>query len=181
MTDAALHDIQLNIDNTKIRIDNLEDRIEKIETDLPINNVYNEIMERTIRRRNLLIFNLDDSQDAKNTDLNKVKSIITNSGLTPPLNLDDMQVLRLGKSYNSNKSRPLKIIMKNDDHVHWFFQNKSIIFGDTIKIKSDQTKNQMNELNNLRSLLKTRLQNGESNLTIKYIHGKPQIVETNSR
>lgn len=90
-----------------------------------------------------------------------------------------IKTIRLGK-YNAEKTRPLKVCLESHDIVKKLLRNKSKLSDDQ-RLYADQTPAQRSYLEQLSAELKRREDEGESNLTIKYIKGIPKIVEKPSK
>ena len=82
---------------------------------------------------------------------------------------------RLGVA-GSEKPRPLKLFFDSPDTVKTIFSNHSIFNGKKLKIKNDSTPREMEYLKQLRVKLQERIDNGEKNLTIKFVNGVPSII-----
>lgn len=77
---------------------------------------------------------------------------------------------------SQGKCRSLRVIFPTSDAALHVIKNKSKLINSKIKISSDNTKMQLEHLQNLRTELQQRQINGESNLTIKYVKGVPKII-----
>jgi hypothetical protein len=87
-----------------------------------------------------------------------------------------VKVMRLGK-YDTEKTRLTKLTFESTETVTFLLKNKTKNIGE-YRIYSDQTPNQMAYMKTLRNELHRRNENGETNLTIKYIRGVPKIVNS---
>lgn len=161
------------------KVDSLETRTSVIEAkqDVIKDEVLCEMNVRRIKERNVIIFNLQDTPSAGKNDLETVKNILMESGLQIPFSLDGIRVHRIGAKFTEGKIRPLRIILPSADNTSWFFGNKQNLAKGSLIIKSDLTSTQLSYLKKLQNELKSRMDNGEQNLTIKYIMGNPTIVQ----
>lgn len=176
---------------TQSKLITIEDEINKLKTDCHIQTtsfekqqeIYQEIQNRFLREKNIVMVGLDEQNDTENItniDVEAVHKILTGIYQDCP---KPLKTIRLGK-YNPAKSRPLKIIFETSNVARYLLKNRSKLTG-SVKIYWDQTLAQRNYMQKLQIELKHREQNGESNLLIKYIKGVPTIVtigpKTNSK
>jgi hypothetical protein len=90
-------------------------------------------------------------------------------------------IIRIGKP-NSSNTRPLKVSLSNDLIAKEVQRNKNKLINSdlprSISISDDKTPKQLEYLKNLRTELQLRRENGEDNITIKYVKGIPSIIES---
>ena len=138
-------------------------------------NIISEINLRNLKKKNLLFFNIKDSNDI-NSDNKIITTMLTNI----ELNSNNIKIFRIG-TFSNNKTRPLKVIFNNKDDPLFIVRNveKSLSFlPKNTKIKSDKTIFEMNYLKSIINELNHRINvNKEDNLTIKYKHGVPIIIK----
>lgn len=177
----TLDNINHNLKSTNIRIDKLEDRVCQLEGSSAVTSdlVIKEMKERQLKEKNIIILNLADSPTAKNTDLDAVKKIFTDSREQLPFSLDELRVQRLGKVFDPKKTRLLRVIFPSSIDVHWVFKNRKKFLNDTLIIKNDLTKNQLNHYYKVRDDLRSRVEGGEDDLSIRHRFGVPIIVKKN--
>lgn len=145
-------------------------------------HLFSEIHERSQREKNIIISgivelqssNIDDRRKHDKTEICNIINKIVPEAIQP------IKTIRLGK-HNPNKSRPIKAIFERAQDAKLILRNKSIIKSGTCKIYSDETPNQKKYRLRLTDELNRRIQNGEQNLTIKYINGIPRIIATQSK
>lgn len=135
-----------------------------------------EMEDRKIRANNLMVYNLKECdsnsvEEKAKQDANEITKIIA-----PTFTENIKKVIRIGK--HSNITRPVKVIFNSSNAVLETLKNKNKITYPNIKVSSDLTLNQRNYLKKLRDQLEQRKSKGESNITIKYIHGVPKIIKT---
>lgn len=147
-------------------------------------NIIGEVQNRTQRERNIIISGIeeiksDKREDRQQHDKNEVKKI-----LEPFLEnyVEPIKILRLGK-YSDKKSRPIKACYETSETAKKVLRNSTAINKATKKIKiySDETPQQKENMKKLRDELKQRTDDGEGDLTIKYIKGTPRIIKQESK
>ncbi|CAH2095129.1 unnamed protein product [Euphydryas editha] len=141
------------------KLDELDKEVQQLrlrQNMLATESAIQELAERGKRANNLIIYDIPESSSdqplqRQEHDTKECKMII--ASLTKKVNCDDIKVIRLGRqnSKNRNLSHP-------------------------VKIQPDQTVMQREYLKYLRDELERRTSNGETDLTIKYIHDPPKIV-----
>lgn len=184
----TVDNLETNMNNTKIRVEKLESHANKINNNLyssssnhnklSCEEMFSEIHERHARSKNIIIagipeasMSVRDKQDNDKREVVKILKMI-NSNCPEPLT-----IYRLGKQ-RSGKSRNIKICLPSETAARDILRNKSNLKTDSIKIFSDQTPYQRNYFKTLQEELKTRIDNGETSIRIKYIKGIPKIIKT---
>lgn len=137
-----------------------------------------EIEDRKTRSKNIILFNVPESQSTTQAqciadDTNRVTSILNK---VTSLNTNNIKLYRLGAK-RSDKTRPIKMEFAEPSQAKLILQNRHVVSNE-INIKCDQTVLQRKQLSDLRKELEDRLQRGEANLTIKYINSCPKIIST---
>jgi chaperonin cofactor prefoldin len=170
----------------KDRINNLEIKVNMLESSKPsddteINSIAAEIEERSKRRNNLIICNMEESlSTVRNEIINEDRTRVYNflKDADNSISHLELRCFRLGKKTN-NKPRPIKVILKNPNQVAEVLKGKMNL-SHQYKIYRDQTVIQRNQYIKLKEELNARVQNGEKNLVIKFIKGYPKIVNNNN-
>lgn len=151
-----------------------------------INESIHELNQRQIRQRNLMIFGMKEETLPKGVSRNEIDTTsATNIILKvfPQAQLDSIKVFRVGRE-SSTKNRPMKVILDSPRDVANIIRHASELKKvDTyrgITLSYDRTPKQIEEYKNMKATMSLRLQNGESNLKIKYIGGIPRIVKMNN-
>lgn len=150
--------------------------------------ILQELNERNSRKNNFLAFNIPEQSsslsksDRLTAEMRDVSELITSASSDIPL--DNIRVLRLGKFIpTSSRPRPLKITLSDAKYVHEIVKNskrlRSIDKFKNVTVSFDRTSRQINLYNDLKREMAERVQNGETNLKIKYINGVPKIVDLN--
>lgn len=167
----------------------LEERVNTIE--LKVNNpdceisssesVISEILDRNRRTKNVVVFNLPESQklngfDRLNDDRASIAEVISSDFSD---SLKNFKLRRIGRP-KAGKIRPLRIETACESDAKLLLKTKTS-FESKIRFSSDQTPAQQLQLKHRRSELDTLVQDGITNKTIKYINGCPQIVNKTFR
>lgn len=176
---------------TKNRIEILEKNLKELEvsknTDseesLYLNHekLIMELKERASRETNIIIFGIPENTNSiaiarQDYDLQQVLKHIKGIYADCP---QPLKLFRLGR-YRSDNHRPIKVCFTSRDTVMHILRNKSNMSKD-IRVYSDQTPMQRDYYNKIRNELQNRQENGESNLTIKYINGIPKIMKSTTK
>ncbi|KAK4882990.1 hypothetical protein RN001_006309 [Aquatica leii] len=172
--DNEVIELKKLIMDLKLQIDELKKSNCMKKEEYSPDSIVHEVFERQRRANNIVIYNIEESDPQSAND----KTIATNL-IKEISNIDtgNIRVQRLGKQFNNDKPRPLKITLPSSADAIQILKNKHKIKSlNNINIKQDQTPMQLKHLANLRTKLKARQDNGEKNLTIKYIYGQPQII-----
>lgn len=136
-----------------------------------------ELNDIASRQRNFLIMDFADSKDAHLTDLEKIKSIFESCSVNCPITINRIKVFRCGRSYIGGKTRPLNVILKCEDEVHWVYANKKHLGNGKLQIRNDMTKLQMIHFKKVKAEFTKRKEEGEENILIRYIKGTPTIIK----
>lgn len=173
-TDKKLEKMQSEIDAIK---ENSISAIPSLVTSDAYESIMTEVRERELRRKNIIIVGIKEpasaSKDERSqSDMEQTLKIIKMAGV----NTSPEKLFRLGK-YHPSKNRPLKVCFKSWETATSILRSKNDVNCDNIKIFSDKTPQQQQFLKNLKDEIKCRFDNGDKNLTIKYIRGVPKIVE----
>lgn len=175
---------RLKIDELEKRCANLEEKISDLTTkNTPeiIEQTINEISERQTRSKNILLFNVPESVlpstvERSEQDLTLTKKIVTVLHKGP---VDTIKVFRLGRHQADRRNpRPLKVILPSPHIAKQILKNKSKLPNEykPIVIRSDDTPMQRTYLKEVIQDLEARKQNGDSDISIKYIRGMPCIT-----
>lgn len=177
------------VNANKQQITSLQNQLQTLTPDLqmpPINqsalptgydDLILELQERTTRSKNIIIAGIterysNNAAERREKDKLEAERIID---FIYPNCPKPIKIIRIGK-YDESKTRPIKLCFDNQETAKNILRNKINLKEDSIRIYSDQTPYQQKLMLNLKTELKRRLENGETNLTIKYIKGIPKIV-----
>lgn len=185
---TEIAEIKKNESNTIKKIHSLETDIRNVKASskcaesaniYTVNDVMVEMQEREIRRKHLIIIGIPEikTTDKKERIKYDLEESIKISKLVESTCQGPVRTMRLGK-YEAEKTRPLKAIFNSAEEVKAILSNKENIEDDNIKIYSDRTPQQQKHLKDLKEELKTRTQNGETGLKIKYVRGVPKLIST---
>lgn len=150
--------------------------------------VIEEINERNRRKRNLIIFGIQevdpnipgnvrhetDNKSAYNI-LNKIVQDIGDTNFKP---------IRLGRfDANKAKPRPIRITLEDENLVHEVIRNVKKLrshqnYGH-VSISFDRTPRQISYYKEIKNEFEARIKDGDTNCKIKYVNGIPKIVSLN--
>lgn len=140
-----------------------------------------ELKDRCDREKNIVIVGISEINDKNfksrqhhdNQEVLKVITMISEDCPKP------IKCMRLGK-YVQNQNRPLKVHFENSKTAKYLLKNRTKL-PENIKLFFDQTPKQKQYLETLKEELHKRTQDGEKNLSIKYVKGTPKIVVVNQK
>lgn len=185
-----LSNFEPRIAESEKRINSLEKEVSNLKNSdgstCSIDLVVEEINDRERRTCNVIVYNVPESTSGTTSvrvdhDHNMI-SKLTSSFCTVS---DDspFKSHRLGRPARNN-CRPLRVTFKKSDLVVDFCKNfdKSRLLGldpclKDVAISRDRTPKERKYLADLRVSLNERVENGETDLTIKYVNGIPKIVK----
>lgn len=171
-------------------LQDLADRMERLEKRSPQQHdlspqefemVIKEVRDRMNRECNIIIYNIPENPQ---TDIVTVGNILNVVSPEVDVSLSNDKISRLGKKDgNSSKPRPVRVTLPSSVIVSKILRNKNKLKNDNthknIFLKNDETPYQRQLLNTARDNLRRRINEGESNLTIKYVNGIPIVTEKN--
>lgn len=149
--------------------------------------IIQEINERNNRKRNLIIFGVDEqpsdlSKDdrygaEKDTVIEILKTASPNFSTSNQVHLQ-----RLGRFDSQNeRPRPLRVTLAEEKFVHEFIKQskklKNYQSYKNISLAFDKTPRQLDYYRNIKKQLEDRKSKGEDNLRIKYVNGLPKIIQ----
>lgn len=140
------------------------------------NNIFNEINDRSERAKNIIIYNVPESdshlyQERIQTDSTEIKRIFSKIQFECP----SFKSIRLGKPRNG--PRPLKTILPDSNLVALCMKKRGFLKDSNIRIGADLTPLQREEIKNAYGEMEKRTKNGEENLRIRYFKGSPKVVQ----
>ena len=168
-----LAEIESDLNDLQEDVDILNERVARCENEnsVNVNAICAELNERRERARNILLLGFKDYQDAA-TDLSKVNEILLNLDEKPQAKF----AFRLGKQI-PEKIRPLKLVFDSVSTVNYIFKNRDFFVSRELKAVNDSTPLERNFLRDLRISLQKRIDEGETDLTIKFVKGIPSICK----
>uniref|UniRef100_A0A8D8U590 Uncharacterized protein n=1 Tax=Cacopsylla melanoneura TaxID=428564 RepID=A0A8D8U590_9HEMI len=174
------------INQLKTQLSSLQQNFEKIcnertdETDCSQNpqdmdSMISEMEERRLRAKNVIMYDIPESDnDNKDVRINHDTSEVTNIVQSMNVNINRFsKVRRLGKKTQGSNPRPIMVTLENAASAISILKKaraNKISF-----IKNDLTPIQREKLKQLKEKLKTKLEGGETDWTIKYVRGIPQL------
>lgn len=193
------HAIKQQIANLTSNVSETEDKIKELQEDVQLvksslhtsvktspSAIYNELLaemeDRKERDKNIIVTGIpeqytENKQQRQDTDKREIRNKISTiyPECPPP-----EKIIRIGK-FDSSKPRPIKVCYAVPETVKTILRNKRNVELDSIKIYSDKTPYQQQQMKILQEELKTRTKNGETNITIKYIKGIPKIINNHPK
>lgn len=139
-----------------------------------LDTVCREITDRERRIKNIIIFNIPETNDDGMNDFQLVSGVINENKAGVKI----AQVTRLGKR-PTKKPRPLKVTCDSQQGAFALFQLRYKV-PDPWKMSLDRTPAQREQLSKVRMELEQRKKGGENDITIKFVQGIPTIVSTNN-
>ncbi|KAK5639602.1 hypothetical protein RI129_012094 [Pyrocoelia pectoralis] len=184
-----LKSINADIKKINSRIDSIEKRQNELynelknvkETSTNFNKfeLFDEMEDRRRRSRNVILYNMIESRKTALTDkISDDTTMVTTILEKYNMASEPIKVIRLGKTKN-DVPRPTKVIFKSEETAIDFLKHgRSIVMNEKeVKVRSDLTPNQRDQLKYLNEELQARTQSGEKDLVIKYINGVPKIMK----
>lgn len=178
---------QLKI-NTELRqeIEEMKQQIEDLRKGAPSESIQTdtirELSDRESRKNNLLVFGCKEESDESNTNDQKIAQDIIKS-VCPEISTDKIMVKRIGRP-NAGKVRPIKVTLSSQREVRTiFFKAKELIQipkYSHLALGLDKTANQLAEYRSLKNEMLKRIQNGETNIRIKYFRDVPKIIKVSN-
>ena len=144
-----------------------------------VTNISNELYERKIRENNIIIYGVPESASNNRFEVYAEDLQITRDKLNnikPDLAIT--KIIRLGKKFD-NKPRPIKVILDSPIEVNFIFKNRNKLPNNRIKL--DYTPLQQKHMTKIYKELEDRKNNGEIDLTLKFVHNIPKIVKLESK
>lgn len=164
------------------RIEQLESKLSNVERtqtpSLALNQekLFSEFMDRQLRARNVIIFNIPDVSPSASDQPNDnalVDEIFNLIGVS----IKPLAVHRLGKL--SSKPHPIRIFLPSPSDVFQILKVKRQLFNvdkfKNIQISPDRTLQQRKLFSSVASELKLRKDAGETDLFIKFVNNCPTI------
>lgn len=136
-----------------------------------------ELKERNEREKNIIIIGIPEQTTipVDQRIANDEAAVISITSSIKNDNTKPLKVIRIGK-LQEGKNRLLKVCYNEPHTAKLLLRNKNKL-PENIKMISDQTPAQQKYLQGLKEELQRRQANGESDLTIKYINGVPNILQ----
>lgn len=166
-----------------IRLNAMENTLQRLYEELAtihipsFEELISSTMDRHHRMKNVILFNLPESNTNSSDDNSSIQDIF----YFLRLQFQPLRFTRLGQPSNDpSKPRPIKLCFSEERHVLSIFKTQHNLKFDNewknLRFVSDRTKSQRQYMIVLRQELSLRRLNGEPNLSIKYINGIPMII-----
>uniref|UniRef100_A0A8D8ZFU1 B box-type domain-containing protein n=1 Tax=Cacopsylla melanoneura TaxID=428564 RepID=A0A8D8ZFU1_9HEMI len=169
---SVINELREQICKLEAKLDGNNNPGDQNNGNLDIDAVVNEMEERRIRSRNVIMFQIVESNETdpeKRIKHDKQKAMQILANLDHQIQENEIFVRRLGKP--GNPTRPLRVTMKNERDVKNVLRKSNA----NKNIKNDLTPIQRNKLKELNEKLQDKIQAGEEGWTIKYVRGHPQL------
>lgn len=138
--------------------------------------MYGEIADRVERSRNVIIYNIPESQ-SKDFQQRIIHDQSSVSDTLKDMNVvaNNFRVARLGRP--GTRPRPIKVIFSESSLASQCLkQRKNLRSENNIRLRADLTIMQRDYIRKIYGELDDRKANGENNLIVKFIRGVPRIV-----
>lgn len=186
--------MEVNLASNNTRIESLESQLTKVQQSQPQSDQFSlslirEFELRSKIKNNVILFGIPEPIENNKYVLEKDEQFISdffNYISTQSELLYDFSLSRVGKfSIARENPRPLKLFLKSLEHATNIIKlaktskenlKLSPLFKDTITT-ADTTKMQQQQFKELKIALINRMDNGETNIAIRYIQGFPKIVK----
>lgn len=177
-----LNEIIIENNLLKDKVQQLETKLSNVElgqaNNIPQEKLFSEIMDRQSKARNIILFNVPEFSSTIPADKCKdTSSFLSDLYNTIGVTIRPDSMYRLGKP--SNKPRPLRLVLPTPNDVFEILKVKRKLLNNTklasVRISSDRTVLQQNYFKSVLSELKSRRDNGENELIIKYFNNIPTI------
>lgn len=139
-----------------------------------IESILAEGRERERRSHHVVAFKLEEATDNQ-SDAQRISDLF--AAIDPAIPLPRF-VRRIGK-ISAEKIRPLLLVYSSTDEARKVLKFKEAVKLKGIDLKNDLTRGQLQHLKDLRNELEKKVNDGNTDLTIKYIRGTPAIVSKN--
>nr|CAI5822610.1 unnamed protein product [Callosobruchus analis] len=149
-------------------------------------DIIQEISDRNSRKGNLILFGVpEDSRLSDNQrkaqDTEQVKNILNVLG--DNISSDTVNLVRLGRTVDNSKPRPIKVKLGDENCVHRCIKGVPKLRRherySRVTVAFDRTPRQVEHYKKLKQEIDNRSANGETGLKIKYVRGVPKIVQEN--
>ncbi|CAK1545471.1 unnamed protein product [Leptosia nina] len=176
---SEMTSLKTKTSENEAKIESLEVNIGKLSTptNLPLESILGELNERQERSRNVIICGISDAQYENKEEkiAADTKEILRITKKIIPQCPEPNYIMRLGK-FNPEKRRPVKVSYDSKDLVKELLRNKNAVSSEQIKLFSDKTPKQKEQIKELKIELERRINNGEKDLIIKYVKDVPRII-----
>lgn len=183
---GLINELRSDLEKMKDKLNNLDNQsINHVPSSLSLTateEIVHEIHERNKRANNFMIYKLTETGTSKENQNEKDTLFVNNLLNRLEVSSSCISVHRMGKfdATKAQRSRPIKIRLESSDSVMNVLKKFKTIKNDelysNISISPDRTPNQVALYRETKNKLSKRLEEGETNLKIKYQNGIPSIV-----
>lgn len=140
---------------------------------------FEEISDRLSRRRNVMIFGVQDSNN-KESDREKLSQIM--EVVVPDMEIESAAMFRIGRfNKNSSNPRPIKLVLKCERQAADIMSGARLLKGNRdfggVFIVPDRTKKELLYYKKVKGNFEDRCRKGEKDITVRYINGVPKITK----
>lgn len=169
----SIEELKAEVEKLKIDIKNCNTNNDssQLVPNTPNEELINEIHDRQKRINNIILFNVEH----KGSDKEDVKSLFS---IIAGKTVEVTKVERIGKP-NKNNRRALKVGLSDAKDTYMLTKNRHKLKNTKVYLNLDLTKQQRELESAVKSNLLKKIENGEKDLCIRYVHGVPTICQKN--
>lgn len=173
---ALISELQSSVERRLEKIEHLigQNKLEPLHRE----ELIQESVERTLRASNVIMYNVPENNGVRDVDIaNDILECIDPTAVVVP-----EDVLRLGKPI-PNKARPLRLRFTRIEMAKLVLQKQSALKNSKfshVRLNNDKTRLQQEYYRNVQTEFKTRKENGETNIRLKFINNIPIITTINN-
>ena len=180
------NDISSKMESFETKISDLSKKLEpvnEIQSPVFIDNITNEAIDRIKRSKHIIIRGAVEINGTSSEKTAHDSTIVANVLKAVNSKATPITFFRFGKPH-SKFPQQIKVVLPSEYDAKQILKNKRKLLETNatkkLSIIDDKTPHQRKYLAKLRKTLETRKNAGETELTIKYVHGNPKIVSTES-
>lgn len=175
-TGEKIDKVNQDVESLKVRVGELEKQaFSSKPTPATTQTLFKEFSERDRRSRNIILYGLPEQQG----DFVRVNDILKGIPSQPQA----VKTFRIGRNQQPNKPRPVRVVFEKGEEAKAALRAREVWTKLKLQAKNDRTPMELDYLYNnkeLRAELNRRIEEGASNLTLKYVNGWPTIVQKNA-
>ncbi|CAA9994893.1 unnamed protein product, partial [Nesidiocoris tenuis] len=172
---------EIKKDVQELKNENLSHRLHKIESSsgASFQELVSEVRDRQERSANVIFFDVEEGAastpfQASSTDAAFLEKAFADLNLSMSESVRDFQ--RIGKFRSSGAPRPVLVRLSSSETATQMLARNRVMNPKKYSISADKTIREREHLQELRNELKSRTDNGENDLTIRYVRGVPLIT-----
>lgn len=169
----SIDELRTDIEKLKTDYNNMNSSNEtsSVSSDIQSSVVMNEIQDRQKRINNVILFNMENNGSDEGDVVNLLR---TTAGR--PIEL--VRVERIGKP-NKNNRKAVKVVLADSKDLLTLMKNRHKLKNTSVYLNLDLTKQQRDKESAVKKELAERLEKGEKDLIMRYLHGIPKICSKN--